>query len=66
MTGVAPYNFSFDSDIDLCYRVFGDHMRAAVVALADGVLPQTKYVNTCIESLNCKLSVTLHRYTVLL
>lgn len=31
-----------EGERDRCFRVFADHMRAVTVALADGVLPQTK------------------------
>ncbi|CAG7721799.1 unnamed protein product [Allacma fusca] len=41
MTGIEKYSSSFESDLDMCYRIFADHMRATTVALSDGVLPQT-------------------------
>lgn len=45
VAGGEPYRGVFSAaggERDTCYRVFADHMRAVTVALADGVLPQTK------------------------
>lgn len=43
LSGGEGYGGRFNEcQIDTGYRVFADHMRAVTVALADGVLPQTK------------------------
>lgn len=51
-----PYTGTWSSDLDINYRILADHARMVCICLADGMLPDKKFVST-IENLHLQLHI---------